>query len=94
MEKKCVVQSVNQLLLLRHLQSSLCTIIQNPDVISKSHRHLTSEAGLILQRSIGQHFHSLTLSLTLSLSCEEGGAGPGLRRSTLHVLVCALGSRR
>ena len=49
---------MTQLLLLRHLQSLLCTIIQKRHGIS--HRHLTegtgaSEAGLILQRSIGTH---------------------------------------
>ena len=54
--KKRVVQNVTQLFLLLHLQSLLCTIIDNPHVIS--HRHLTegtgaSEARLSLQRSIG-----------------------------------------
>ena len=53
--EKCVVQNVTQLLLLRHLLSWLCTIIQKRHVIS--HRHLTEgtgapEAGLILQRSM------------------------------------------
>ena len=55
--EKCVVQNVTQLLLVLHLESLLCTIVQKTHVIS--HRHLTegtgaSEAGLILQRSI-QH---------------------------------------
>ena len=35
--KKCVVQNVTQLFLLRHLQSLLCTIIQKPHVISHIH---------------------------------------------------------
>ena len=53
--KKCVAQNVTQLLLLRHLQSVLCTTVLKPHVIS--HRRLTegtgaSEAGLIPQRSI------------------------------------------
>ena len=51
---------MTQLLLLRHLQSLLYTIIQKPHVIP--HRHLTegtgaSEAGLILQRSILKATH-------------------------------------
>ena len=55
MEKVCGSKR-EAALLLRHLQSLLCTIIQKPHVISQ--RHLTegtgaSEAGIILQRSIG-----------------------------------------
>ena len=36
---KCVVENVTQLLLLRHLQSLLCMIVQKIHVIS--HKHLT-----------------------------------------------------
>ena len=40
---KCVVQIVKQLLLLRHLQSLLCTIIQKRSVTSQ--RHLNGSLG-------------------------------------------------
>ena len=57
MEKVCTGSSKRDAAFTsRHLQSLLYTIIQKPNVIS--HRHLTegtgaSEAGLILQRSMG-----------------------------------------
>ena len=46
LDGKSVVQNVTQLFLFRHLQSSLCTIIQNPVFLFF---WISSEAGLILE---------------------------------------------
>ena len=62
MEKKCVVQNVTQLLLLRHGGEEYTIFLKPFHVIS--HRHLTEgtgapEAGLILQRSMGGMYKAL-----------------------------------
>ena len=71
--KRCVVQNVTHLLLLRHLQSLLCTIIKNTHVYI-SPRHLTegtgaSEVGLIL-RSIGERVEEGFI-LFVNVSCPS-----------------------
>ena len=78
MGKKCVVQNVTQLLLLRHLQSSLCTIIQRRHVISQTFDEGTgaSEAGLILQRSIQERF-DLKKSILKSTNLLKSFPGQG-----------------
>ena len=78
---KCVVQNLTQLLLLCHLQSMLCTIIQKLHVIS--HRYLTEGTGSLGGGTYSSEVYCIQMSCQSEL--QHGGESDCSQLQTLEL---------